>query len=266
MNLFIVSTHRDHRGSYRVIASERCKKTLISYAYQLCEKYMSQCWGPDSIIIVDSGAFTGFTAGVLFSPEEYLEWSLEFQHRWGAHVRRIEFMSLDVIGNQEASWRNYWFLKTQGLECMPIVTCDVDLKEITRALDISPRIALGGLVPLTLQRERLRRWLDACFATAGAWAKANKRMPEIHLLGISTPWCLWRYPCASADSSSWAALLRYGGFDGKSFGLPDAVPKYGDHTQINEALLRIQLRAVMELEKQITARWDRQGIVFPEER
>jgi len=266
VDLFIATTHRGYDGSYRVMGMEKCRKSLLSYAYRVNEQYIVQVWDRESIIIADSGAFTAFSRGEPIRPEEYLDWAISLRHRWAAHVRRLEFMSLDVIGDQEASWRNYFFLKTQGLDCIPIVTYGVDLSHITKALNLSRRIALGGLVPLALHRTKLQAWLDACFAVVGEWSRKNhNQMPHVHLLGISTKWCLYRYPCASADSSSWDSVIRFGNLNGAKLGLPDVMPGCGSEMQLTEAVLRLRLRETIELEKQVTAHWERQGIIFTEE-
>lgn len=261
VRLYLVTTHRAIDGPPSVLRQVRWPCTLLSYAYAEVERYLSQAWGEHSHILIDSGAFTAHTSGRLITPEMYCEWALRFQHRWGTRVGSIEFMSLDVIGDQEASWRNFYQLRTQGLAAIPIITAHVDLEHLDRALlEGQERIALGGLVPMARHRQALSAWLDACFARLWRWHQKTGKMPRVHLLGIASEWALLRYPCASADSSGWASPIRQGKWKGSARGLPDDLPRSGAHPSINEFALRSVLEECRELQDRVTEFWHRRGI------
>jgi hypothetical protein len=213
-------------------------------------------------VIIDSGAFTAFTTGKAINPKDYAEWALDFDKRWRHKMESLEFMNLDVIGNQEASWRNQAILEALGMKPLPIVTYGVDLKHLERALAEYDYIALGGLVPYSRHKDKLRVWLDSCFSRVMAYKKKTGVMRRIHLLGITTDWVLKRYPCFSSDSSSWVSCLRFGG--GAAAGIKQ-LPRYKDGDGAMAATihtLRSEIRKYKKMETEATNLWTKRGIVF----
>lgn len=132
-------------------------KPLLTFAYpDAAATIPVHLEGPQPVrLLVDSGAFTAFTQGQVLRPEAYAGWALELERRWGPHLRALHFFSLDVIGDQDASWRNHTHLEQLGLQPIPIVTFGADLRHLERALGY-PYLALGGLVPWAKRRSVLQ--------------------------------------------------------------------------------------------------------------
>lgn len=215
-------------------------------------------------VIIDSGAFTAFTTGKIINPQDYAAWSLEFEQEWSPKMRSLHFMNLDVIGDQEGTWKNQALLEKLGMHPIPIVTQGACLKHLDYALRHYPYIALGGLVPLARQPKALKAWLDCCFVKIVAHYKATGQMPRIHLLGITTDWVLKRYPCYSSDSSAWVACLRFG--RGGAAGIKK-VPRYKESGAAMAAtlhVLRTEIKRFQKMEQEATALWKSRGIVFDE--
>ena len=236
-------------------------KRLDSFAYpHEAEKYAKSA-PRGARLLVDSGAFTAHSTGKVFTPAQYAAWSEEFKWRWEAKSNRIDFFNLDVIGDQDASWKNQAELERLGMKPIPIITYGANIKHLEHALANYPWIALGGLVPHARDKKRLVGWLDSCFRLVVARYKETGTMPRIHLLGLTQAWALERYPVYSCDSSSWVSVLRYGGADaigrkGHRF------PKASQEPEVNLYALRQEVRRYQALEVKATALWARRGIVF----
>jgi hypothetical protein len=157
---------------------------------------------------------------------------------------------------------NQSIIESCGLEVLPIVTYGADKKHLIRAIENYPYIALGGLVPYSRQKNKLKSWLDYCFSIVMRHKKETSIMPRIHLLGITTDWVLKAYPCYSSDSSSWVSCLRFGG--GKAAGL-DKIPRYKDSEAAMSATihtLRAEIRKYKLMESEATKLWTKRGIIF----
>lgn len=213
-------------------------------------------------VIIDSGAFTAWFTGKAIHPKDYAEWALDFDKRWRHKMASLEFMNLDVIGDQEASWRNQKVLEGLGMKPLPIITYGVDLAHLDRALFEYPYIALGGLVPYSRDKAKLKKWLDACFSRIMAHRKKTGIMPRIHLLGITTDWILKRYPCFSSDSSTWVSCLRFGGGDAAGI---KQLPRYKESDAAMAATihtLRAEIRKYKKMQDEATKLWTLRGVVF----
>ncbi|RUR77036.1 hypothetical protein PCC6912_39950 [Chlorogloeopsis fritschii PCC 6912] len=215
-------------------------------------------------VIIDSGAFTSFTCGKVINPRDYAAWALEFEQRWRDKMQFLRFMNLDVIGDQEGSWKNQAILEALGMKPIPIVTYGAQKEHLIRAIENYDYIALGGLVPHVAHRERLKKWLDFCFGIITPYFKKTSVMPKVHLLGITSEWTLQRYPCYSSDSSSWVQCLRFGG--GKSAGL-DKIPRYKESNAAMSAtlhVLRAEIQKYKKMEENTTKLWAKRGVVWDE--
>lgn len=267
------------RGHFALLSSEIYPSHLVSFAYRKAAlpsyenswvelgKINLAC-PPDCRdrldalprVIIDSGAFTAWTSGKPIHVHDYAKWALDLDVRWRSKTASLEFMNLDVIGDQEGTWRNQAILEGLGMKPMVIVTYGVDLKHLDRALEQYDYIALGGLVPYTRHKDKLKKWLDACFGRIMAYRKKTGILRRIHLLGVTTEWVLKRYPCYSSDSSSWVSCLRFG--DGGDTGIKK-IPRYTESEgsmAANLHALRCAIRRFKRMEKEITALWIYRGV------
>ena len=247
------------------LVQESAKNHLLSYAYRQEESaYVPVLTQPDlrCRVIIDSGAFTAWSTGKVITPKEYAEWALDLEKRWRPKLYSLEFMNLDVIGDQSATWKNLETLEKLGLQTLPIVTFGVDLKHIDKALALYPYFALGGLVPYSRQKAKLQSWLDACFTRVMAYRKKTGILRKVHLLGITSDWSLRRYPVFSSDSSSWVTCLRYGEAPASGLG---KIPRYKTSDAAMAATihaLRAEIRKYKKMEVEATNLWKSRGITW----
>jgi hypothetical protein len=224
---------------------------------------MLNSWDHNSKVIIDSGAFTAFTAGKPINPKDYVTWALDFQSRWKPKLKELYFMNLDVIGDQEASWKNQSLIESLGLEVLPIITYGADSKHLIKAITHYPYIALGGLVPYARQKNKLKKWLDYCFSILVDYKNKTGIMPKVHLLGITTEDMLNRYPCYSSDSSTWVQSLRFG--ETKHLSRMRKVPlssASNDAESVNLYVLKQEILRLMKMETDATNLWKSRGIIF----
>jgi hypothetical protein len=246
------------------------RSSLLSYEYKNTERAIAAGWGHladkagpatdrRARVLIDSGAFTAFTQGKLIRPEEYAEWAHGFRGRWSEKLAFLRFFNLDVIGDQDASWKNQAVIERAGIPVIPIVTYGADLKHVERALEYD-YFALGGLVPYAKDRERLGAWLDRCFAVVTQAYRRRGVMPKVHLLGIAQKWAIERYPCYSSDVSSWISGLRFG--KTSALGSQRSLPKYAQAREVNIYSLRHEVQKYQAMERGATALWARRGITW----
>lgn len=258
------------RGQLLMLAKEGIGTSLFSYAYKDAKAFYEPfiaywealaTFQVPSHTIIDSGAFTAFSTGKAISPKAYAKWVLEFKCQWFHKMTSVHFMNLDVIGDQDASWVNQSILEELGINPIPIVTFGADKKHLIKALEGYEYIALGGLVPHSRNKPKLKKWLDFCFAEVMKRYKSTQVMPKIHLLGITTDWVLKRYPCYSSDSSSWvSSCLRFG--NGATAGL-GKLPKYKESDAALAATrhtIRAEIRKYKMMETEATQLWESRGI------
>lgn len=170
------------------------------------------------------------------------------------------FFNLDVIGDQAATWRNQTVLEGLGMRPIPIVTYDSEPADLERGLSY-PMMALGGLVPLS--ETQVRPWLDRCFAVVAKRYQSTGIMPRVHILGVTKPWVFERYPCYSADSSTWTNTMRFG--TAMDLGDVKRVPRFSageDEKLINVWVLRRKIAHYRRMEATATELWTRRGVTF----
>jgi hypothetical protein len=157
---------------------------------------------------------------------------------------------------------NQSILEAMGLNPLPIVTYGADKSHLIRAIEAYPYIALGGLVPWSRKKDKLKAWLDYCFSFVMNHKKKTGVMPRVHLLGITTDWVLKRYPCYSSDSSSWVSCLRFGGGDAAGI---KQLPRYKESDAAMAATihtLKAEIRKYKKMQDEATKLWQTRGIVF----
>lgn len=267
MNIHLVANPSGNsRIQQQALLNDSLGNHLMSYAYKEEEKEYTPILEKDlrPRVIIDSGAFTAWSTGKTINPKDYAEWALDFDKRWRHKMASLHFMNLDVIGDQDGTWKNQAILESLGMNPLPIITYGVNLSHLDRALQHYEYIALGGLVPWSRQRKKLESWLDACFSRVMKYKKETGIMRKIHLLGITTDWVLKRYPCFSSDSSSWVSCLRFGGGDAAGI---KQLPRYKESDAAMAATihtLRAEIRKYKRMEEEATKLWKTRGIIWDE--
>jgi hypothetical protein len=144
-------------------------------------------------IFLDSGAFSAYAKGSCIAMEDYC--SFIKTHEIAHHA------NLDVIGDPAASWANFKEMSSRGLDPLPVFHLGSPEKWLLRYLELSDRIALGGMV----KAPGLNKWLD------GVWNLIDKYNPKvkIHGFGLTALDLLLQYPWDSIDSSAYCATVKH---------------------------------------------------------
>ena len=144
--------------------------------------------------LMDSGAFTAFSGGKPIALDDYCGFIRDLPFKpW-------RYFTLDVIGDPEATRRNYRVMLERGFEPVPICTAGGDYADMDEYFKTSSLVGIGGLVhqkPAT----------KLCMV-AQAMKAANGR--PVHLLGFTGVQAIKKFKPYSADSSSWLSASRYG--------------------------------------------------------
>jgi hypothetical protein len=154
-------------------------------------------------MFLDSGAYSAYTKSERIDLASYIDFVKETRDLW----RLVA--ALDVIGDHEATWRNYLAMRDAGLDnVLPTFHYGEPWSMLEEMLSVAPYMAFGGLVGASEGAQRA--WLD------DVWNRAvdpHTRRPRIgvHGFGMTTIGLMLRYPWASVDSTSWLMGSIYGG-------------------------------------------------------
>ncbi len=153
--------------------------------------------------MVDSGAYSAFRKGLEIDIDEYIKFLKE---KIVMHTE-VVYINLDVIGDGEASYKNWIYMRKKGLNPIPVFHVGSDDSLLQKYLEKTDHIGIGALANLTARR-RLP-FLDRI------WTKYlldEKLMPKykVHGLGVTSFGLMARYPWHSLDSTSWFRAGIYG--------------------------------------------------------
>jgi len=186
MKLYFASVE-DH---WRTLIASEAERVLFAYGKPQKDKILKLLYKAGKSLFIDSGAFSASTRGVKIDIDEYCDWLLEFE----PHIE--VYANLDVIGDPEATMRNQRYMERRGLHPLPVFHYGSDfglLKELAAEYSY---IALGGMVPLSRQKKKLRHFLARCFSITTDQVK-------VHGFGLTATWALETFPFYSVDSASW---------------------------------------------------------------
>lgn len=171
-------------------------RVLLSYAFINANTVLPK--GVDTLI--DSGAFTAHTKGKQINLDEYMAWLDRHRNEYRAAF------ALDVIGDPEASLRNYRIMRRElddRISLIPTWHVGSDWSAYTTLLQAgAPLVAIGGAVAHSNRQNALMRTFVA------AHREARRAGVNLHGLG-QTSWHAMRLPWESVDSSSWAYPRQY---------------------------------------------------------
>ena len=171
---------------------------------------------PDQFrFFLDSGAYSAWSRGTVIDLDEYCAFIR-------ANIDHIEvYASLDVIPGvpgraattaernnaAEQSWDNYLYMKSEGLDPIPVFHYGEDDIFLKRMLKHGcSYIGIGGLVSVP---SRMRRhWLDHVFTML----TDASGMPTVktHGFGMTAIPLVFRYPWYSIDSTTWIKITANG--------------------------------------------------------
>lgn len=145
----------------------------------------------DIRFLLDSGAFTAWKSGKPIQLDEYCKFieSLPFKP-W-------RYFTLDVIGDPEASFKNYEIMIKRGFSPVPIFTRGEELSMIDKYYETSDVLGIGGLVGTKGNKGFVKGIMKYI---------GNRR---VHWLGFNAKEFLPAYKPYMCDSSSWAGAVRF---------------------------------------------------------
>lgn len=177
---------------------------LESYYYlDKSPKNLGFALGHHQPIFLDSGAYTAFTKGVAIDVDVYCDF-IE------AHAGRFDpIAAIDVIGDAEASWKNYLHMRDRrGLTVVPCFHYGEPYEFLAELVDQSDYIALGGVAQIG-SGPKLIEWLDYLWARYLTNVDGTPKV-RVHGFAVTGLDCMFRYPWYSVDSTSWVMASRHG--------------------------------------------------------
>ena len=150
---------------------------------------------PKAKIILDSGAYSAWTQGKPIDINKYID----FVEKWEPYL--YAYVNLDIINDGERSFANYRYMRSKGLDPIPVYHTETDDHFLEWYLQRKPKYI--GIGAHTAQNEK-RKNLDRI------WKKylTNKDgipITKVHAFGIGSTELLRRYPWYSADSTRWVS-------------------------------------------------------------
>lgn len=211
-------------------------------------------------LMVDSGAFQAYNLGRDITREAYLAFMTEFRGRLSGRMTSLEFMTLDVVGDQRATWDNYEYFLAHSSPVVPIVTMGCGEEDILRVLKTDRFcFGFGGVIGADLPR--VLEWFDSCYHLIGHHHRRWGHIPRIHLLGVSKSVFVDRYPAWSVDSSTWTTPARFGRSDFFSQPIPRRTGDPIAHS-VTTVAVQAEIRRIRRLERRLTSLWRSRGITF----
>lgn len=174
---------------------------LLSYAFHRApgwEHALRCVHEQGGATLVDSGAFTAHSIGARVTLAGYCNF---LRRNLGAVD---EYIALDVVGDRHKTVETYREMVKLGLRPMGVVTNDMTAEQAQEYLEHNPRICAAG-------GSRGVACLDWYPQKMELIQRLSDRRARIHALGFTPNGYEGFKPVASADSSSWSYVLRFGG-------------------------------------------------------
>lgn len=162
----------------------------------------------DFRFFLDSGAFSAWSKGAVIDLDEYIEFIK-------ANIEYLDvYACLDVIPGAPgrnatqaereaaagASWENYLYMRSHGLDPLPVYHYGEDFKWLDNMLAYGcSYIGIGGLVGIPSDKRVL--WLDRVFTKLTN--ERGEALIKTHGFGMTALPLIFRYPWYSVDSTSW---------------------------------------------------------------
>jgi len=146
----------------------------------------------DFRFLIDSGAFTAWKSGKPIQLDDYCRF-IE-----GLPFEPFKYFTLDVIGDPEASFKNYQIMLDRGFTPIPIFTRGEDLSMVDEYYKTSDVLGIGGLVGTRKNKGFVK----------GIMQKIGKR--KVHWLGFTNKTFISYYKPYMCDCSSWSYVMRWG--------------------------------------------------------
>lgn len=144
--------------------------------------------------LLDSGAFTAWNAGKVVTLDNYCSFLDSLP------ITPWRYFMLDVIGDPDATMRNYNAMLDRGYKPVPVFTPSQSFDDIETYYRTTDLIGCGGLTT--------KYGKDGLLYLQKVMQHVQGR--NIHLLGYTKPDYVKYFRPYSCDSSSWSRAQRYG--------------------------------------------------------
>jgi hypothetical protein len=210
---------------------------LVSYVYldpfiANKSRYAYRDW------VMDSGAFSAMSQGVVIDLQAYIEKCKELL---ATDPTLTEVFALDVIGDWQASLRNTEEMWKQGVPAIPCFHYGEPWDALLGMARDYPKIAIGGCVG---KRDK-DKFASQCFARV--WPK------RIHGFGFGAEKSLMLLPWHSVDATNWemgpCGFGRWAAFGGATLSVRGSSQN-----------LRAEVDFYLELEKRARERWKKEMV------
>lgn len=204
--------------------------------------------------MLDSGAVSVRSGKTVVSLDNYIQFikdiPIEVKKKYDIRV-----IALDVIGESEASFKNYMKMRDAGIDFIPVFHFNEDLKYIERLIQEGfDYIGLGGthskIGRKSLTYEDFMTWWDFVMFTSDSRGKQILRYPGIkyHGFAVTSKRALNPYPWESVDSTTWVKMAAYG----------KIMTPYGDirvSNHDNAATCRLNISRLDPLQRKNIIKW-----------
>tara|TARA_R110001632_G_scaffold83288_2_gene184433 strand:+ start:4384 stop:5208 length:825 start_codon:yes stop_codon:yes gene_type:complete len=221
------------------------------------------------IILIDSGAFSAWNRGLVINIDHYVQFIEKVKKIKTTH--EIYFINLDVIPHKKGTIptpeqidrackkgiENYFYIKDKGHSTIHTFHQFESFDFLRFIVEHCNDLNYIGISPANDQSvESRNEWLKTIY-------NELKTDVRTHVLGLTAKDSLEKFPCYSADSSSWINVGRFGElFDYDEL---EKIPKknlnknnlqyFDPNTDFHEAF-----KYYLNLEKYITDLWTTRGI------
>jgi len=161
---------------------------LTSYFYIRKKRdFLSRWISEGKNILLDSGAFSAWTANLTLDVREYMKFIRIYKQDIPNYI------SLDSIGDAGKSIENYNIMLEKGYKPIPCFHYNEDFKALDYYVSKSEYVGLGGMVGIDVRQKS--KWLDKIFT--------KYPTTKFHGFGMTAYRLLFRYPWYSVDSTTW---------------------------------------------------------------
>lgn len=153
-------------------------------------------------MLLDSGAYTAFSKGAKIDVQDYIKFVKRTEGLWDVVA------GLDVIGDADASWRNFEIMRDAGILTMPTFHYGEPWEFLDKMVEAAPYVAIGGVAQLG-SGPALVEWLDSVWSNHLVKPDGTPRV-KVHGFAVTGKGAMLRYPWASVDSTSWLQMAGHG--------------------------------------------------------
>lgn len=202
MDFWVAGERELPNGHFRLNTIDFVEKRLLSYFYHgknnVPSRQILEHHRRGIRIFLDSGAFSAFTQEKPLDLIEYTDFCLENRHLF-EHIA-----ALDVIGDHDASWENYQYMKEQGVhDVIPTFHHGEPFDFLQAMANEADYIAIGGVAQLGKGgSDKVRAFFDQCWGDYLVDAD-GKPTTKVHGFAVTAVGLVSQYPWESVDSSSW---------------------------------------------------------------